>query len=110
DGVTVQRFPVTVGRSAYWHRLHERLRNDHHVWCRQEGKLLGPRHGPWSLTLQEEFIRHQGPYSEPLLHFLETRAHEYHAVLFVTYLYATAYFGIARLGSSRSLLVPTLHD
>src|SRR5262249_13296284 len=63
DGVTVRRFPVTVSRSPYWQRLCGRLHDDYRVWCCQEGKLLGPRAGAWGVALQEEFIRHQGPYS-----------------------------------------------
>jgi glycosyltransferase involved in cell wall biosynthesis len=99
QGVTLHRFPVTTGRSPYWLELHRRLLRDFH-----SGGLA------WSIAREEEFIRHQGPYSEALLHALDARAAEYAAVLFVTYLYPTTYFGSFRVPPSRCLLVPTLHD
>jgi glycosyltransferase involved in cell wall biosynthesis len=110
QGVNVRRFPVTLGRSAYWHHLHKRLREDYELFARPEGRLLGPRCGAWTVALQEEFIRHQGPYSEPLLRYLEGHAAEYDALLFVTYVYPTTYFGLGCVPPERSLLVPTLHD
>ena len=27
--ITIHRFPVTIGRSPYWHQLHERLKQDY---------------------------------------------------------------------------------
>jgi glycosyltransferase involved in cell wall biosynthesis len=118
DGIPVRRFPVTLGRTAYWHQLYERLQRDHTLYC--EGRqtsvsvpptaLLDVRHGRWSLALQEDFIRHQGPYSEPLLRFLEANASAYHAILFIAYLFPTTYFGLQHTASTRRLLVPTLHD
>src|SRR5262245_8610564 len=110
DGVTLRRFPVPIGRSGYWHQLHLRLKEDYNLWVRQEGRLLGPHCGVWSVALQEEFLRHQGPYSEPLLQHLEAHGHEYHRFLFVTYVYPTTYFGLGCVPPERSLLVPTLHD
>lgn len=100
QGININRFPVTIGRSLYWHGLHERLRRDFQYLKRI----------PWNIALQEEFIRHQGPYSEPLVSFLKKQWKDYKAVIFVTYLYPTTYFGIAQVPSSRVLLVPTLHD
>ena len=100
QGVNIRRFPVTIGRTAYWHELHKRLRQD----------FLDLKRIPWSIALQEEFIRRQGPYSEPLILFLKEHWRNYKAILFVTYLYPTTYFAIAQVPSSRALLVPTLHD
>jgi glycosyltransferase involved in cell wall biosynthesis len=110
QGITVRRFPVTVGRSGYWHGLHQRLREDYNVFARPEGRLLGPQCGAWTVALQEEFIRHQGPHSEPLLRYLESHGSEYHTVLFITYVYPTTYFGLGCVSPEQSLLVPTLHD
>jgi glycosyltransferase involved in cell wall biosynthesis len=110
DGVTVRRFAVTIGRSAYWHELHRR-------WLRHRLLVRGwPIDAaavgctPFSPALEEEFLRQQGPYSEALLDYLERRQADYAAVLFVTYVYPTTYFGAARVDPGRCLLVPTLHD
>jgi len=117
QGVNVRRFPVTIGRSGYWHHLHQRLQEDHRLFAEtgESGRtgtpnLLGPRCGAWTVALQEEFIRHQGPHSEPLLRYLEEHGTDYHAVLFITYVYPTTYFGLDCVPPERCLLVPTLHD
>jgi glycosyltransferase involved in cell wall biosynthesis len=65
---------------------------------------------PWSIALQEEFIRRQGPYSESLISFIEEQWSDYKAVLFITYLYPTTYFALPQVPASRTLLAPTLHD
>ena len=110
QGITIQRFPVTIGRSPYWHQLHERLKQDYHDWVQGAGRTMRARRGSWSPGLQEEWIRHQGPYSESLLQFLQAQGDEYKAIIFVTYLYPTTYFGMFYVRSSRTLLVPTLHN
>ena len=51
----------------------------------------------------------QGPYSSPLLTYLEQHRSDYDVFLFQTYLYATTYFGLP-LVSDRAVLVPTAHD
>jgi hypothetical protein len=75
----------------------------------RNGELgLRPR---WTLALQEEFIKHQGPYSEPLNTYLETHCANTDRSFFVTYLYPTTYFGLYRLAATASrLFAPTLHD
>ncbi len=107
DGISVRRFPVTIGRSLYWHDLHKRLILDFES---QRIREQDPPHLKWGPALQEEFIRRQGPYSAPLIEFLEERWRDYEAVIFLTYLYPTTYFGILSIPKERSLLVPTLHD
>jgi glycosyltransferase involved in cell wall biosynthesis len=110
DGVQIVRFPVTIGRSHYWGGLHRRL-----------VEALGPlvptadpdtaiSHLRWTMALQEDFIRHQGPYSEPLLQFINEKWREYRAVIFITYLYPTTYFGLQQLPAGKAIFVPTLHD
>ena len=108
DGVRIQRFPVTIGRSRYWVKLHDRLT--------QEFGLVVPTKTQdvpqldWTIALQEDLIRHQGPYSEPLLTYLNENWRDYRAVIFITYLYPTTYFGIQQLPPARALFAPTLHD
>lgn len=111
EGVAIRRFSVTTGRSRYWTKLYERLQGSFSpfaVGARRTSN--GQQHLRWSVPLQEEFILHQGPYSEPLTDFLKERWRDYHAVIFVTYLYPTTYFGLLQLPRGRALLAPTLHD
>ena len=109
DGVTINRFPVTIGRSHYWSGLHRRLLEAFGSFTpgRNDGALPDLR---WTIALQEEFIRHQGPYSEPLLRFIRENWRDYRAIFFITYLYPTTYFGIQQLPAGNALFVPTLHD
>jgi glycosyltransferase involved in cell wall biosynthesis len=108
--IDIHRFPVSITRSPYWHELHARwLRHYPYAGSGNVQTAAVPR-SPWTLALQEEFIRKQGPYSKRLIEFLRTNWRAYRAILFVTYLYPTSYFGAAAVGRSRSLLVPTLHD
>jgi glycosyltransferase involved in cell wall biosynthesis len=109
DGVRINRFPVTIGRSHYWSGLHRRLFEAFGSFTpgRNDGALPDLR---WSIALQEEFIRHQGPYSEPLLRFIRDNWRDYRAIFFITYLYPTTYFGIQQLPAGNALFVPTLHD
>ncbi|MBW4597120.1 MAG: glycosyltransferase [Brasilonema angustatum HA4187-MV1] len=106
--INIYRFPVTIGRSNYWHNLHARLLREFHY--RKHIQLKNSKLIPWNIALQEEFIRRQGPYSEPLLSFLKERCHDYEAIIFTTYLYPTTYFGVTQVPLAKVLLVPTLHD
>ncbi|MBN3891024.1 MAG: glycosyltransferase [Nostoc sp. JL31] len=108
QGINIHRFPVTIGRSDYWHSLHQRLLREFHKpkYSQTENSQIIP----WSIALQEEFIRRQGPYSKPLLSFLKQRWSDYQSIIFTTYLYPTTYFGIPQVPSSKVLLIPTLHD
>jgi glycosyltransferase involved in cell wall biosynthesis len=109
DGVNINRFPVTIGRGVYWSGLHQRLLEAFGSFTpgRDDGVMPDVR---WTIALQEEFIRHQGPYSEPLLQFIRDNWRSYRAIFFVTYLYPTTYFGIQQLPAGNALFVPTLHD
>ncbi|MEM9530716.1 MAG: glycosyltransferase family 4 protein [Pseudomonadota bacterium] len=103
QGVTLKRYPVTVGRSDYWHNMHRQL-----LSILEQGPLA-----PDSLTigLQHEFVRHQGPHSEKLLADLERNWDRYHRVLFITYLYSPTFFGsLQQPDLGKAWLVPTLHD
>jgi len=111
DGVAINRFPVTIGRTPYWSNYLRKLFKDFERFeKREDGTGKGSRHLPWSIGLQEEFIRTQGPYSEPLMQFLRERWAEYKAIIFTTYLYPTTYFGLFQVPKRTALLAPTLHD
>ena len=111
EGVAINRFPVTIGRTAYWGVLLHKLFRDFEVYGKREAaEGKSSRRLPWSISLQEEFIRTQGPYSEPLMQFLRERWSEYKAMIFTTYLYPTTYFGIFQVPKNTALLAPTLHD
>lgn len=99
EGIRVRRFEVTIERHPYWHQIHQRLLND-----------VQAARSTWTVAMQEEFIRHQGPYSRSLLNFLRDRSPEYDAVLFLTWLYPTTYFGVAQVPREKVFLAPTLHD
>ncbi|HEY4425483.1 MAG TPA: glycosyltransferase family 4 protein, partial [Pyrinomonadaceae bacterium] len=108
DEVRIVRFPVTIGRSVYWSGLHRRL-------LEEFGRIAPTRTQEvlqlnWTIALQEDFIRHQGPYSEPLLRYLNENWRDYRAIIFITYLYPTTYFGLQQVPAGRALFAPTLHD
>lgn len=108
DGVSIHRFPVTIGRDSYWYNLHARLLKDFDSY--KVSRSEGARYLPWSIPFQEEFIARQGPYSAPLMRFLRESWNNYRALIFVTYLYPTTYFGLLQIRARRALIVPTLHD
>jgi glycosyltransferase involved in cell wall biosynthesis/SAM-dependent methyltransferase len=112
DGVRIRRFNVTTGRSAYWAELHRRLTGGFSPFAagRRRASNGEPLNLRWSVPLQEEFILHQGPYSEPLMEFIKKHWRDYLTVIFVTYLYPTTYFGLLQLPPGSALLAPTLHD
>jgi glycosyltransferase involved in cell wall biosynthesis len=108
DGVTIVRFPVTIGRSRYWAALHDRLAEEFAALVPTRTQEVPQLH--WTVALQEDLIRHQGPYSEPLLRYINENWRDYRALIFITYLYPTTYFGIQQLPAGRALFAPTLHD
>jgi glycosyltransferase involved in cell wall biosynthesis len=94
DGVIVRRFAVDVQRDvAHFDRLSRRL-----VRARRP-----------SLAEQERWMGAQGPLSLDLLRYLAAERASYDAFVFVSYLYATTYFGLP-LVADRALLVPLAHD
>lgn len=64
----------------------------------------------WSQSLQEEWIRAQGPHSPDLISYLIANRENYSCFIFMTYLFAPTYFGASCVPSGRTLFVPTLHD
>lgn len=107
-GVKIIRFPVTIGRSHYWSSLHRRLLDALQPFAPTKDSSV-PRID-WTIALQEEFIRHQGPYSAPLMQFIREHWRDYRSLIFITYLYPTTYFGLQQLPAQRALFAPTLHD
>lgn len=111
DGIAIRRFKVDIGRTSnrnsYWDSLHERLLIE---YSELEITTDIAKQIPWTIALQEEWIRHQGPYSKGLICFLSEQSHNYEAVIFITYLFATTYFGIPQCVKEKCLLVPTLHE
>ena len=110
DGVRIVRFPVTIGRSHYWSALHRRLFEAFHPFAPGTGNGSVVPQTRWTIALQEDFIRHQGPYSAPLLEFLRKNWSIYRALIFITYLYPTTYFGLQQVPKGKALFAPTLHD
>jgi glycosyltransferase involved in cell wall biosynthesis len=91
----IRRFPVARPRDVKsFDRLSESLR---------------PRTRSSTLEEQEAWMREQGPWSPALLEYLQKNEREYDAFIFVTYLYATTYFGLP-LVRNKALLVPLAHD
>jgi glycosyltransferase involved in cell wall biosynthesis len=62
-----------------------------------------------SLAAQERWMGAQGPMSLDLLRYLAAEREAYAAFVFVSYLYATTYFGLP-LVADRAVLLPLAHD
>jgi len=105
-GINIRRFKVTQKRSEYWGEFHRLLLDDHNK--KDFAKKPSDRLVKWPTALQEEFIYKQGPYSEGLLEFLSEKGAGYKAVIFLTYLYATTYFGMFNVAEEKIVFVPTL--
>jgi len=113
DGVRVRRFPVARGRAPDWPWVSRLL---HHDFDPEDFARLpetarqafAARARAWPETLQEEFIRGQGPSAPELLAHLAKGLAD--RVLFVTYLYPTTYDGLLEVDPERARVVPTLHD
>jgi glycosyltransferase involved in cell wall biosynthesis/SAM-dependent methyltransferase len=112
DGINIRRFHVDIGYSPYRTELFTRMMEDFDrlgagSHSSPDG---GMKHIPWSIALQEELVRRIGPYSESLIMFLRQNWGQYRTIIFVTYLYPTAYFGLLEVPPGRALFAPTLHD
>ncbi len=110
EGIHIRRFPVTIGRTRSWSKLHQRILQDFIAFDAGRQKPFQTRFLPWSTALQEEFIRTQGPYSEPLNEFLQDHGPDYRIIIFVTYLYPPTYFGLLQVPRRTALFAPTLHN
>jgi len=108
EGITIKRFKVTQGRAIYWGEVLEQLLKGYYENInseKPEDRII-----KCPVALQEEFIYKQGPYSDDLMSFLSESSNDYKAVIFLTYLYPTAYFGMFNVMGEKIIFVPTLHD
>lgn len=111
DGITIRRFHVDIGYSPYRSALFDCLLRDFDKYhLGRNGETRNYAHLPWSISLQEELIRHIGPYSDSLLRFIKDKWSDYRTMIFITYLYPTAYFGLSQVPPGFALFAPTLHD
>jgi len=93
-GIAVRRFAVDAPRNMpEFDRLSRRFRY---------------RIASLSVKEQETWLRAQGPYSTSMLRFI-AETDRYDAFAFLTYLYATTYFGLP-LVRDRAILLPLAHD
>jgi glycosyltransferase involved in cell wall biosynthesis len=95
DGVRVRRFPVDKPRATA-------------VFDKLSRRVLDPLNPPSPRDL-DDWMKAQGPYSTPLLRYLEAQHDDVDLFVFFTYLYATTYFGLP-LVRDKAVLVPFAHD
>lgn len=62
-----------------------------------------------NISLGIEWQKAQGPHSSELIKFLKDYKDDYEAIIFLTYLYYTTYFGL-QVAPEKSILIPTAHD
>lgn len=117
EGITIRRFHVDIGYTPYRSQLFDYLLQDFNklqplkkVANNGDPATGLATHLPWSISLQEELIRHIGPYSNSLLSFIRQNVTNYRTLIFVTYLYPTSYFGLLQVAPEYALFAPTLHD
>lgn len=95
EGVHVQRFPVDRPRDVqHFNGLSERISFDVERA---------------SISLQEEWMRAQGPVSRELERYVAAHRFRYDAFFFFSYLYATTY-GLLPLVEEKAFLIPFAHD
>lgn len=111
-GINIHRFHVDIGYSEYRTELWTRMMQDFGRFDAgtQRAADGGTKHIPWSIPLQEELIQRIGPYSASLVRFLRANWSQYRTVIFITYLYPTAYFGLTEVQRGYALFAPTLHN
>ena len=108
EKICIKRFRVSQGRADYWKEIYAQLLKEYNKTItleKPEDRLV-----KWPIALQEELIYKQGPYSDDLMSFLSERSDDYKAIIFLTYLYPTTYFGMFYVPNEKIILVPTLHD
>lgn len=106
DGIAIHRFPVVGERSTYFGVLWDRLRRQ---FSEREGRPPAQRMA-WPESLEEEFLRAQGPHCPGLHAHLAEHGDGYDVVIFLTYLYPTTFDGIRAMPHRRWMIVPCVHD
>jgi glycosyltransferase involved in cell wall biosynthesis len=108
DGIVIRRFAPDRDRSPYWHQLYERLLN---FWRAAQVQVELPKDWlPWSMAMQEEFIRWQGPFCPGMVDYVQQFQDNYAGFIFVTYLYPTVYFCMPQVPAAKVIFAPTCHD
>jgi glycosyltransferase involved in cell wall biosynthesis len=92
NGVHIHRFAVDSPRTAD-----------------MGARTLALRYQEHTLFEEFEWVRDQGPYSSAMLKFIRESYERYNIFIFVTYLYATAFYGLP-LVSDKAILIPTAHE
>ncbi|HKR02245.1 MAG TPA: glycosyltransferase [Pyrinomonadaceae bacterium] len=117
DGVNIRRFHVDIGYSEYRTDLWTRMLRDfakfgtgNRADADEEVAADDRKALPWTISFQEELVRNIGPHSISLCDYLRRNWPSYRTIIFVTYLYPTAYFGLMEVPKGRALFAPTLHD
>lgn len=110
NGICIKRFKVSQGRADYWGEIHRKVVDEFNNIKSKNSVKLVKRLIEWPTALQEEFIYKQGPYSEDLMSFLSEKGEDYKAIIFLTCLYPTTYFGMFHIPRGKIIFVPTLHD
>lgn len=116
DSLSIKRFKVDFERGDYWWKLNSILQKNTPLASflsldQSARKELSDHLRSLPLGLCEEWIKHQGPYSSSLLTYMEENSHKYEMVFFVTYLYATTYYGIEKIPDKEKIrIIPTYHD
>ena len=110
EGISIKRFRVSQGRADYWGEIHRYFLDEFNNAKLKNSTKSAKGFVEWPVALQEEFIYKQGPYSDDLMSFLSERSNDYKAVIFLTYLYPTTYFGMLQVPKDKIIFVPTLHD
>jgi len=110
NGICIKRFKVSQGRADYWGEICKQLLDEFNNVRSKSSMKLVKRLIEWPTALQEEFIYKQGPYSDDLMDFLSEKGEDYKAIIFLTCLYPTTYFGMFHVPRGKIIFVPTLHD
>jgi len=112
NGICIKRFRVSQGRAEYWEEIHRQFLDEFASlkFKSNSPTKLDKRLIELPTAFQEEFIYKQGPYSDDLMKFLSEKSGDYKAIIFLTYLYPTTYFGMFEVPRDKIIFVPTLHD
>jgi glycosyltransferase involved in cell wall biosynthesis len=97
NGVAVYRVPVAMARNP-------------HLFGAFNARL-SPVSGVRPLSLQRQWMQMQGPYAPELVPWLRRHVRSFDVVVFITYLYWTAWAGLRECaGAVPTLLHSTAHD
>ncbi|MFH0976565.1 MAG: glycosyltransferase [Spirochaetota bacterium] len=116
DSLRIIRFKAEFKREPYWYELDKIITKNIHLGIfeklsSQEQKSFIQYTHKLPLGVGEEWIKYNGPYSPDLLQYLSENEDHYNYFIFMTYLFATTYFGIDRIKNTEKIyFVPTYHN